>query len=190
MVYEPSKQRGSARPRVRIKEVPLRVLGKEDPTEIEIKFDPTVQRMAGSTHHGNMEFDVPFISEIAPNLWQGGCRDGLVLPEFIDHIVSLYPWGQYTTGTNVQTSMTVRMYDSVDQAFDQVDAIAKWINECRKTGVVLVHCQAGLNRSSLVAARALMLDGMSAEQAIATLREKRSPACLCNKAFELHLLSL
>ena len=42
-----------------------------DPTAIEIDFDPTVQRMKGVTVHGGMPFDVPIISEIGPNLWQG-----------------------------------------------------------------------------------------------------------------------
>jgi hypothetical protein len=54
----------------------------------------------------------------------------------------------------------------------------------RKTGPCLVHCQAGLNRSSLVVARVLMLEGATADEAIGLLREKRSPACLCNPAFE------
>ena len=82
------------------------------------------------------------------------------------------------------------MYDSEDQALEQVEAIARWVNACRETGPVLVHCQAGLNRSSLVVARALMLAGKSAEDAISTLREKRSPACLCNHAFEEYLRAL
>lgn len=76
------------------------------------------------------------------------------------------------------------MYDSSDQGFAQVDAIAAWVNVCRKDGPTLVHCQAGLNRSGLVAARALTLDGMNAADAIALLREKRSPAVLCNRSFE------
>jgi len=58
------------------------------------------------------------------------------------------------------------------------------VNACREDGPTLVHCQAGLNRSSLVAARALVLGGMTADDAIALIREKRSPACLCNPAFE------
>lgn len=73
----------------------------------------------------------------------------------------------------------------------QVDELAELVNKHRKDGKnVLVHCQAGLNRSSLVACRALMIDGMTAEEAIKTVREKRSPACLCNKSFEKHLLNL
>jgi protein-tyrosine phosphatase len=48
----------------------------------------------------------------------------------------------------------------------------------------LVHCQAGLNRSGVVVAYALMLNGMSAAEAIARIRERRSPAVLCNPQFE------
>ena len=76
------------------------------------------------------------------------------------------------------------MYDSLDQAYGQVDAIAAWVNAGRRSAPTLVHCQAGLNRSSLVAARALMLEGRSADEAITLIREQRSPACLCNPAFE------
>jgi protein-tyrosine phosphatase len=82
------------------------------------------------------------------------------------------------------------MLDNLDQGFEQIDAIARWINEARQSGTVLVHCQAGLNRSSLVTARALMLAGMSATEAINRIRQQRSPACLCNKAFEKWLLDI
>jgi len=80
------------------------------------------------------------------------------------------------------------MYDSEEQTFEQIEALARWVNVCRTTGPVLGHCQAGLNRSSLVAARALMFEGMSADDSIATVRKRRSPACLCNQAFEEYLL--
>ena len=79
---------------------------------------------------------------------------------------------------------TFLMMDSLDQDPGQIPAVAAWVNACRKDGPVLVQCQAGLNRSSLVTATALMLGGMTADAAIALLREKRSPACLCNPAFE------
>lgn len=161
-----------------------------DPTAIDIEFDPTQQRMTGVAFHGHTPFDVPYISEIAPNLWQGGCRDGLILPEFIKHLVSLYPWERYEYAHDIDSAMNVRMYDSLDQGFEQVDALAGWVNACRKSGPVLVHCQAGLNRSSLVAARALVLSGETDPAgAVALLREKRSPACLCNPAFENWILT-
>jgi protein-tyrosine phosphatase len=162
----------------------------EDPTWIELKTDPIRSHMTGYTAHKNMYFDAPFISEIADNLYQGGCENGLILPEFIKHVVSLYPWEKYTVNHELQSNFYLFMYDSVSQQFAEVDGLAHWVNAARKTGPVLVHCQAGLNRSSLVAARALMLDtGMSGDDAIYELRSKRSPACLCNPAFEAHLRS-
>jgi len=160
-----------------------------DPTGIKIDFDPTIQRMKRVAVHGDTPFDVPFISEIAPNLWQGGCQDGLILPKFIKHLISLYPWEQYTVQHELSSALTVKMYDSLDQSFHLIEGIASWINQCRKDGPTLVHCQAGLNRSSLVAVYALMLEGRSAEKSIEIVRTKRSPACLCNKSFEEWLLS-
>lgn len=161
-----------------------------DPTRIDIAVDPTRQRMVGVSAHGLHEFDVPFVSEIADNLWLGGCEDGLVLPDFIQHLVSLYPWEKYEVRHTLRSRTEIRMLDSVDQGFDQVDELAAWVNDCRRTGPVLVHCQAGLNRSSLVAARALMLDGATADEAIGLIRERRSPVCLCNPSFESWLRSL
>lgn len=163
-----------------------------DPTRIDIEFDPTMQRMKGVAYHGNTPFDVPYISEIAPNLWQGGCRSGLILPGFIQHVVSLYPWERYLI-REVRSELYVKMYDSLDQGVDQVDRIARWVNECRADGPTLVHCQAGLNRSSLVAARALFLNdeggGYTGVGYVEHLRRTRSPACLCNPAFEAEVLS-
>jgi protein-tyrosine phosphatase len=112
-----------------------------------------------------------------------------VLPRFIRHLVSLYPWEHYTVRHDLGSRLEVRMYDSIDQSFGQLDGIAGWVNVCRTDGPTLVHCQAGLNRSSLVVARALILDGMTARDAIDLVREKRSPVCLCNPSFEKWLLA-
>lgn len=158
-----------------------------DPTRIPIEFDPQQQFMRGTAVHGNTPFSVPFVSQITDDLWTGGCQDGLFLPREIVHLVSLYPWERYREHGDLRSSLHLRMYDSEDQAFDQVNAIAAWVNVCRLDGPTLVHCQAGLNRSGLVAARALTLGGMDAADAIALLREKRSPAVLCNKHFEAWL---
>lgn len=177
-------------------------MNSEDPTKIKLQTnvkverDPTVQRMSGVATHGMTPFDVPFISNIEGNLWQGGCQTGLQLPHFFKHIISLYPWEIYKINHDMDTQVYIKMYDSLDQSMEQVDAIANLINVCVKDGPTLVHCQAGLNRSGLVAARSLMLrddswDKMyTAEEAIALLRKTRSPAVLCNPAFEAHLRSL
>lgn len=156
-----------------------------DPTKIEIQTDPRSRRMAGTAFHGDTPFDVPYISHIMGNLWQGGCSMGMTLPDDILHVISLYPWEQYTVEHNVRSILSVVMYDAEDQSFGQVDEIARWVLACMNDAPTLVHCQAGLNRSSLIAARALTLGGyLNPESAISLIREKRSPACLCNKEFE------
>jgi protein-tyrosine phosphatase len=157
-----------------------------DHTRIDLHDNPLEERMSGVARHGMVPFDVPYISEIGPNLYQGGCRDGLTLPTFIKHVVSLYKWEAYEARHELLSSMFVTMYDAEDQGFSQVDVLANWINECRRSGAVLVHCQAGLNRSSLIAARALFLGGgfTTGDEIVEHLRASRSPACLCNKAFE------
>jgi protein-tyrosine phosphatase len=161
-----------------------------DPTAIDIRFDPTAQRMSGVALHGNTPFDVPFISQIEGNLWQGGCEDSLVLPTFIEHVISLYPWERYRLTRPLKSMLAVTMYDRDDQAMDQVDSIARWTAACVLDGPTLVHCQAGLNRSGVIAARVLMLGGATADKAIALIRARRSPACLCNSAFEQWLRSI
>lgn len=161
-----------------------------DTSAIAIDFDPLRQRMAGYTAHGFLSFNVPFMSPVVDNLWVGGCQNGLVLPRNISHLLSLYPWESYTVNHRLRTRHEVTMYDSLDQAMAQVDRWARWVNARRKTGEVLVHCQAGLNRSNLIAARALMLDGVSADDAIAILRYKRSGASLCNRTFVEYLQSI
>ena len=161
-----------------------------DPTAlIEFESDPLRKRLRGYTNHKHMPFSVPYMTEIAVNLWQGGCEDGLVLPVEIKHLLSLYQWEAYTVRHRLRTSHTVEMYDSLDQATHEIDKWARWVNARRRTGPVLVHCQAGLNRSSLVVARALMFNGVPAADAIELIRTKRSPAALCNQAFEDYLLS-
>jgi protein-tyrosine phosphatase len=48
---------------------------------------------------------------------------------------------------------------------------------------VLVHCWAGLNRSGVVSARALMFMGVPVTEAIARVRSARGPYALSNAEF-------
>jgi protein-tyrosine phosphatase len=162
-----------------------------DPTRIDITTDPADRRMIGVTMHGNKSFSVPFMSKIAENLYQGGCTSGLVLPSFVQHLVSLYPWESYELTHQLESSLCVAMYDSVDQDMDGVLDIASWVNSRRRSGVVFVHCQGGLNRSSVVTGAALVMnDEMTGPEAVAYLRKTRSAACLCNPVFEKWLAEL
>lgn len=165
-----------------------------DPTRIDnIRFDPREEVMEGVAIHGNTPFRMPWISHIHENLWQGGCANGMALPEDIINVVSLYRWEQYALHDAVEIHEQVTAYDSDDNpdnpggmSPDQINALADRVNDLCAIGPTLVHCQAGLNRSSLIAAVSLVRGGHvpTGTVAIGMLREKRSPACLCNKSFE------
>ncbi len=137
------------------------------------------------------DFKVPLISQIDDRLWMGGCKDGVQLDGF-DLVVSLYPWEKYAILEST-TRVEVKLYDSGEVPDStQLFALAEAVNTARRAGArVLVHCQAGLNRSGLVTALAMVTDGgFTPAAAIARLRELRHEVVLCNQAFEGWLLSL
>lgn len=145
----------------------------------------------------NPNLDVPLISHVIDglpgSLWQGGCVDSdarfrlepVRLPDGFDFVLSLYPWGlQYELPEGCEREV-VTMYDSLDQGFEQVDELADGLAARLRAGeTVLVHCQAGLNRSGLLAARTLTKLGKTPAESVALLRESRCPLVLCNEAFE------
>ncbi len=169
---------------------PIAEVAIPDRSHSDLNVDPLTRRLTGVTHHGSIPFDVPYISHVGPNFYLGGCANGLVLPDHVEHVVSLYPWEQYTL-TRQPRSITFHwLYDTAATPPPIVRAIAGWVNECVGDGPTLLHCQAGLNRSALVAVLVLMKRGQNAAQAIAWLRAARSPAVLCNSAFEAWLHNL
>lgn len=167
---------------------------------------------------GASYFEVPLFSHVFDNLWQGcspsefpdtvtkkiGVHDYSFVtsdppsckwlmdgdePRF-DRILNLYPWGEYEVplGTSM---LSVEAYDSED-VFDELDELSDLVFDWLESGYrVLVHCQAGLNRSSLVIGYMLMKHyGYSADDAIQKIRDSRSPMCLCNDAFRQYLKSV
>lgn len=128
-----------------------------------------------------VEERIPLMTEVVPFLWVGGAA-GSKLPERIQHYVSLIGFGGYTVEHALKSVLAVSWEDSDTQDLSQVDAVARWVYSC--VGDVLVHCGAGLNRSGLVVARVLMLTGLSADDAIRTIREARSEYCISNPYFE------
>lgn len=132
-------------------------------------------------------FKVPLISEVLPGLWQGGCRDGVKLPDDFDLVISLYPWERYQIGDHI-LRVEQKAYDSDGEVPDLTVLAHLAYFAWKASRRVLIHCQAGLNRSGLLAAQVLMLDGYSPANAIALLREKRCDLVLCNETFERWLL--
>lgn len=151
---------------------------------------------------GGRELDVPLASEVAENLWVGGWPDPIVRQKFanggqpLKHfagVVDVYGEPYPLPAGPVYVRKPMQDWAG-EPDWHIVGALASIVAKLRDLGPVLVHCQAGLNRSSLVASVALVHGGAIAEgvgivDAIATIRERRSPLCLCNDAFERALLS-
>lgn len=158
--------------------------------------DFSLHRIRGYVPHGaarglDPNLDVPLVSHIEGSFYQGGCMGGVRLPDGFDYVLSLYPWEQYILPEGCERD-EVRMYDSLDQGFEQVEQLAEGVAERLSDGqTVLVHCQAGLNRSGLLAATTLVQHrGHTPASAIGLLRSRRSPLVLCNEAFENFIAGL
>ena len=67
---------------------------------------------------------------------------------------------------------------------DEMDEIQRRIDGGRAAGDVVVACMGGVGRSGMVAACALVRAGLSAEEAIARVREVRHPTAVETRAQE------
>lgn len=132
---------------------------------------------------------------ILPGLFMGGTADQDVTmiaaqrtdfgdTKTYDAVVTLYAWAQ-PVGWEVEELR----YGFGDGAMRHVNVdrllrLATWAWEHWKSGdQVLIRCQAGLNRSGLVTALVLLLEGYEPAEAIQLIRNRRSPWALCNHAF-------
>ena len=142
-------------------------------------------------------------TEIIPNLWVGGhdynAAEG-THPQWVasisprtlfDVVISLY--SRHGSAPGAGTSHHEFIFDDAELTPDVIhtvrsaaDIASKAVTGGKKT---LVRCQAGLNRSSLVASMALMSLGFSGTDAVQLIRAKRSPWALCNEHYEKFLES-
>jgi hypothetical protein len=147
-------------------------------------------------------WDFPLWSEILPGLWLGGTDDDdtietgvdtykprMITKDDFDTVVTLYSWAQPVDW--LVEEVRYGFYDSeighID--FSAVERAADFAYQAWKSGKrVLIRCQAGINRSSLVMAHVLMKDKYTAREAIDLMREKRSQAVLLNKHFVDYLV--
>src|SRR3990167_9566258 len=142
----------------------------------QLLADLETHHIEGIAREGNTRFNARLITPVDDSLGQGGCINGVNLQGYFKHIVSLYPWEQFDPGADLDSFIAVRLYDGPTVPNEeQLISLARWINICRTHGRTLVHCQAGLNRSGLLTALALVLSGQyNAPQAIQKLRASRS----------------
>jgi protein tyrosine phosphatase len=149
----------------------------------DLKVDLT-QEIEGFTEKNRETcYGMPLISHIMGNLWMGGCIDDTILPKEFDYVLSLYPWEKYLLHeTTIRAE--IALYDRAELPdLPSLFSAAGYVLGAIQKGPTLVHCQAGLNRSGLVVALAMILSGTDPETAIAVLREKRHEDVLCNSVF-------
>ncbi|MFE5537375.1 protein phosphatase [Streptomyces sp. NPDC056492] len=135
--------------------------------------------------------------EIVPRLWMGGhhwtdpageLRPVVAGSEF-DLVISLYSRSGHGPDAHVEHLVrempdgpltAAELHGVQDLARTGVSALDKGLT-------VLVRCHSGYNRSGLVIAQMLIERGLPAGEAVALVRERRSPAALSNEAFTSYL---
>jgi protein-tyrosine phosphatase len=134
-------------------------------------------------------------SEILPNLFISGTLDedvvqrgksiySLAQPAPFDSVVCMYghanPIGYYVR----EQRFGIADAELDEDSKPEIRQLAQWLHSEWKSGKrVAAKCQAGWNRSGLIAALVLLHEGYSSDEAIALIREKRSPNALCNPHF-------
>lgn len=117
-------------------------------------------------------------NEIDHNLWQGS---------YPTHLSSMFKWiinvgydaarSQYVCQPGQHVITTFFKDSEFEMPPDEfLNSLADTVNMLRKSGPVLVHCQAGLNRSRLITALALIRSGFSPQDAIDQVRSRRYDA--------------
>jgi hypothetical protein len=134
-------------------------------------------------------------SEILPNLFISGTLDedvvqrgksnfSLAQPAPFDSVVCMYghanPIGYYVR----EQRFGIADAELDEESKPEIRQLAQWLHSEWKMGKrAAAKCQAGWNRSGLIAALVLLHEGFSSDEAIALIRERRSPNALCNPHF-------
>ena len=146
---------------------------------------------------------IDLYTEILPRLWLGGTENfdvvqetkrerlASITKESFDTVITAYAFANPASWAVKEIRTTFYDGDMSDinweDIYQAVDiAYADWARGLRE----LLRCQLGANRSGLLMALTLRKAGYSSKDAIALMREKRSPWVLCNAKFEDFLLRL
>jgi len=144
----------------------------------------------------------PLISKILPTLWQGGTDDELTTyrghkrlptisdPRPFDAVVTLCAYTLPVGWLVKELRYAITDGPIEPQTYSEIERVADWaFTEWKLGKKLLIRCQAGLNRSSLVTSLVLMRDGWAAEDVIALIRKQRSEYCLGNEHFVKYIES-
>jgi hypothetical protein len=169
------------------------LLTDEAKREMKPYSDITIRGVATSC--GNMPIDAPLFSPIVGEIiWTGGSVAEWDLPmtPYFRNILNLFPWGVYDVPDGVNYK-SIRMLDASHIGAGFLDEALTWLDDAVRhhEGPILVHCQAGINRSNLVVAAFLVTRlGWEPRDTIDHIREQRCAAALCNPAFEGYIMGL
>ncbi|WP_410562772.1 protein phosphatase [Amycolatopsis sp. cmx-4-61] len=134
-------------------------------------------------------------NEVGPRLWMGGhVRAGaepVVVGREFDLVLSLYQCEGHGPAPGVEHHFAEMPDGPLTAAqLADVERFAVLAAEAVRAGrLTLVRCHAGLNRSGLVAAQALVELGLGVPAAIERVRQRRSPWALSNELFVQYLES-
>ena len=149
-----------------------------------------------------MEDEQSLFSEILPNLYMGGTGDhdivqfGKRLPQLhereeFDSVVTCYSYAQPMSWYVHENRYGFADGPLDHETFIKAQELAAWLYSEWKAGrKCLSRCAAGLNRSGLIVALVLMMDGYSADDAISLIRVKRDRNALFNPDFVRKLKAL
>jgi hypothetical protein len=122
--------------------------------------------------------------EVVPGLFQGNFPEGDDDWAVFDDVVSMSTAAPSprlrADGLWIRLPIWDGEMEEADAVRDAARTVAERVTAGRR---VLVHCWAGLNRSGVVSARALMFMGLSATDAIAAVRAARGEDALFNDHF-------
>jgi protein-tyrosine phosphatase len=134
-------------------------------------------------------------SEILPGLFMGGTADNDVVDvakplrnlnevQEFDSVVTCYSWAQPMSWYVHENRYGFADGPIDDVTLAKVKELATWLHKEWKSGNrCLSRCQAGANRSGLVMAVLLMIEGYTATDAIQLIRQQRGPQALFNQDF-------
>jgi len=120
-----------------------------------------------------------------------GITDPYITKENFDTVVTLYAWARPVDWFVKELRFGILDSDMGDFDMTEIRKLVVAAHTDWKAGRrVLIRCQAGINRSSLIMALVLIREGYSARKAVDLLREKRGGAVLANPNFHEWLLQL
>jgi hypothetical protein len=124
--------------------------------------------------------------QAADNLWWGSDPKEIWGYKYVFNLK-----GKSTYYIEIGQEVTIRPFnDGAIPDEEMLHDLAQRVLKASRKGKTLVHCQAGINRSSLVVALALIHDGMTPKDAIAHLKEQRGTMVLSNPHFVEWLMDL